>query len=224
VATALLVAATPFTVLVRVLPDKLIALVVAGIIAERFTAEAAIPLTIVVKLLPAKLFTTVLIMGTTVATTPFTAVVKLLAAEVFTTEFTAVAVAETPFTTEVIVLVGLASVCVVIEGAAAVGVHDVPFHAITCPVVGAVLLNALPCNKLAFQYAAVLFIVAVVLAVFTAAAVLAVTVLILLLNVAQLEEDKSPRAETEAVGKLNVCVVPVEAILKSAPAVPVVNV
>lgn len=46
----------------------------------------------------------------------------------------------------------------------------------------------------------------------------------LLLNVVQSAVESSPRFVAEAVGKLNVCVVPVEVIPKSVPVVPVANV
>ena len=66
--------------------------------------------------------------------------------------------------------------------------------------------------------------VAVVVDVVTAAVVVAVTVPILLLKVVQLAEDKAPLLVEEAVGRLKVCVVPVEEILKEVPLVPVVKV
>ena len=43
----------------------------------------------------------------------------------------------------------------------------------------------------------------------------------LLLNVLQLADDNAPRLVADAVGKLNVCVVPVDTILKSVLSVPV---
>lgn len=58
----------------------------------------------------------------------------------------------------------------------------------------------------------------------TAAAVVAVTVPILLLNVVQLAEESKPLLVAEAVGKLKVCTVPAELIVKSVPDVPVANV
>lgn len=66
--------------------------------------------------------------------------------------------------------------------------------------------------------------VTVVVDVVTAAVVVAVTVPILLLKVVQLAEDKAPLLVEEAVGRLKVCVVPVEEILKEVPLVPVVKV
>ena len=57
--------------------------------------------------------------------------------------------------------------------------------------------------------------------VVTAAGVVAVTVPILLLKIAQSAEDKAPLLEADAVGKLKVCILPVELMLKSVPAVPV---
>jgi hypothetical protein len=69
-----------------------------------------------------------------------------------------------------------------------------------------------------------LFIVAVVVAVVTAAGVVAVTMPILLLKVIQLADDKAPLLVAEAVGKLKVCVVPEEVIVKSVPVVPAVKV
>jgi hypothetical protein len=119
--TLLLVAATPFTVLVSVFPLNASVLLVAGIKADKFTAVPVTPLTVVVRLLPVKLLATVFTMGTAVPVTPLTVVVKLFGA--------------------VLVLL-----TVVVAGAAAAGNHVVPFQAITCPVVGAVFAIALPCN------------------------------------------------------------------------------
>lgn len=61
-------------------------------------------------------------------------------------------------------------------------------------------------------------------AVVTAAGIVAVTVPILLLKVVQLADDKAPLLVADAVGKLKVCRVAEEVILKSVPVVPVVNV
>ena len=65
---------------------------------------------------------------------------------------------------------------------------------------------------------------AVVVAVVTAAGVVAVTVPILLLKVVQLADDKAPLLMAEAVGKSKVCTVPEEVIVKSVPVVPVAKV
>lgn len=73
-------------------------------------------------------------------------VVKVLVEEVLATVFTAGAVADTPFTMDVMVLAALVSVCVVVAGAAAAGAHEVPFQASTWLLAGAVVLTALPCN------------------------------------------------------------------------------
>jgi len=66
--------------------------------------------------------------------------------------------------------------------------------------------------------------VAVVNSVVTAAAVVALTVLILLLNVVQFAEDNLPLFVADAKGKLNVCTVPELEILRSVPLVPVAKV
>ena len=57
--------------------------------------------------------------------------------------------------------------------------------------------------------------------VVTAAGVVAVTAPILLLNVVQSAEDNAPLLVADALGKLKVCVLPAEVILKSVPVVPV---
>lgn len=82
----------------------------------------------------------------------------------------------------------------------------------------------LPCSWLAFQYAPVFCIVAVFKTVVTAAAVVAVTAPILLLNVIQSAADINPRLDDVAFGILNVWVEPEETMLKSDPEVPVAKV
>jgi hypothetical protein len=64
---------------------------------------------------------------------PFTVVDKAFVLLVLLIEFTAVAVTETPFTTEVMVLAALPNVCVVIAGAAFDGAQLFPFHDRTWP-------------------------------------------------------------------------------------------
>lgn len=155
---------------------------------------------------------------------PFTVVDKEFAPLVLLTEFTAEVDAATPFTVDVIVLAVLLMVLVVTAGAAFVGAQLVPFQESTWPDTGAVEETALPCNWFAFQYAAVLLMVAVVDAVVTAAAVVAVTVPILLLNVVQFAALNLPLFVADATGKLNVCTFAELEILKSVPVVPVANV
>ena len=69
-----------------------------------------------------------------------------------------------------------------------------------------------------------MLIVAVVPTVVTAAAVVAVTVPILLLKVIQSVLVNKPLLVLEAFGKLNVCADPDDTMLKSVPVVPVAKV
>jgi hypothetical protein len=72
--------------------------------------------------------------------TPFTVVDKEFELLVLLIEFTAGAVTETPFTTEVMVFVLLLSVCVVFAGAAFAGDQLPPFQERTCPADAPVVL------------------------------------------------------------------------------------
>ena len=122
--TLLLVAGIPFTVLVIVFPDMAKVFVVVGISPERSIPALAIPLTVVVNVLPVKLL-------------------EML--------FTAGAVTDTPFTTEVMVLAVLLNVWVVDAEEIVVGAQAVPFQPNTCPLVGVNEAMALPINWFAFQ-------------------------------------------------------------------------
>lgn len=116
-------AETPFTTLVKVLPDKLSVCVVVGTMPAKLMAGLLTPFTVVVRLLPDKALLMELMMGTAVPVTPFTVVVKLLIAEVLETEFTmGTAVPVIPFTV-VLKLLGavLVLLTVVFAGAAAAG-------------------------------------------------------------------------------------------------------
>lgn len=74
-------------------------------------------------------------------------VVNVFTELVLLTLFTAAAVTETPFTTDVRVLMALLSVCVVVAGAVVVGAQAVPFHPNTWPVVAPVMVpNGDPFN------------------------------------------------------------------------------
>jgi len=74
-------------------------------------------------------------------------VVNVFTELVLLTLFTAAAVTETPFTTDVMVLMALLSVCVVVAGAVVVGAQAVPFHPNTWPVVAPVMVpNGDPFN------------------------------------------------------------------------------
>jgi hypothetical protein len=99
------VRAIPLTVEVIVLPELLNRFVVAAVIAgPRLTVLLAIPFTVLVKLLPDNDNALVLIIGTVAPVTPLTVVDKTFPEEVLLTVFTAVVLAATPFTVEVIVL------------------------------------------------------------------------------------------------------------------------
>ena len=79
-------------------------------------------------------------MLTVVEVIPFTVVDKALALLVLLTEFTAGAVTETPFTTDVIVLAALLNVCVVFAGAAFDAAQLFPFQERTWPFDAPVVL------------------------------------------------------------------------------------
>ena len=117
------VAATPFIVLVSVLPDNANVFVVEGMIPARLIAVLETPLTVVVKLFPAKVLEIKFTMGTAVLATPLTVVVKLFIDEVLDTAFIiGTAVPVIPFTV-VVKLLGAIFVLltVVVTGAAAAG-------------------------------------------------------------------------------------------------------
>ena len=171
-----------------------------------------------------EVFETELTSGTDVPVMPFTEVVNVFAVLLLLTLFTAGAVTETPFTTDVMVLTALLNVCVVVAGAAVVAVQADPFQPNTCPLVGVNEAMALPINWFAFQYAPVLLMVAVFVAVVTAAVVVAVTVPILLLNWVQSDDEINPLIVDVAIGILKVCTEPDELILNPVPAVPVAKV
>ncbi len=151
--TELLLAETPFTTLVNVLPETLRLCVVAGTNAERFTGKPVMPLTVVVKLVPFISFATVLTSVTEVPVTPLTVVVKLLLAEVLETLFTMGTPAPvTPFTVVVNVLGAAFVLLTVVAGDDTVaGAHDDPLQVKTWPLAGAVVATALPCKRFAFQ-------------------------------------------------------------------------
>jgi len=120
-------------------------------VARTFTPALVTPLTVLVKAPFEIAIEWELMIFTDEPVTPLTEVVKVFAALVLLTEFTAAVFADTPFTTEVMVLALLLIVCVVVAGAALVGVQADPFQLNTCPLPGAVAETEFPCSRLAFQ-------------------------------------------------------------------------
>ena len=101
--------ATPFTVVVKLVPLNEVALVLI-----MFAPDDATPFTVDVKVLADDDKALVLIILTPVPATPFTVVVKVLVEEEFETLFTAGALAETPFTVDVMVFTEEVKVLVVV--------------------------------------------------------------------------------------------------------------
>ncbi len=107
--TGATLAAMPFTVEVR----PALCVHEAALLLIMLMPVPVTPFTVVVRVLELDAFATELTIGTVLPETPFTEVLKLLPLEVLLTELTAGAVADTPFTVLVMVLVVLVSVWVV---------------------------------------------------------------------------------------------------------------
>ena len=136
------VLAIPFTVLISWFDPFWLSALLLIIV----TPVPAIPFTVVVRVFVLEVFETVLTRGTDVPVMPFTEVVNVFSELVLLILFTTGAVTETPFTTDVSVLMALLSVCVVVEEPIVVGAQSVPFQPNTCPLVGDIAAILLPCS------------------------------------------------------------------------------
>ena len=186
---------TPLTVLT----SWLVPFCVSVFVLMIFTVAPATPFTVVRIVLALDVLEMELIILTEEPVTPLTVVVNVFAELVLLTLFTAGAVTDTPFTTDVMVFVELLSVWVVV-----LGVQAVPFQFRTCPLAGAVDDTLLPWSWFAFQYAPVLLMVVVLELVVAAAAVVACTAFSLPLKLFQSAEESVPLLLAEAAGRLKV--------------------
>jgi hypothetical protein len=222
------VAVTPFTVLVMALEAALSTLVLMI-----FTAVLVTPFTAVVKLLTLEVFETPVTILTAAPVMPFTVVVKLLGA--VTVLLTVVAVGEAgaqavpshvklwPLTGAVAAIFLPCNWFAFQSGAVLLTVKVAstpPTTAFAAPASSAnglvAVLELTPVSKL-FLLIPMVVVVPEVVATMGAVPLM---IPILLLKAVQSTAVSKPRFVAEASGKLNVCTVPLEDILKSVPVFP----